>query len=153
VGVHHDREREIDILKQAIEFVLEIGRDREDAVFVIEDRADDPADGQGDGIEGRPFLLDDLVGRILDLLVKRFELGHIVGAALPAFGAIARERNPPTEVALQTATSLSPCSPTIIAWTLRGSIPVSFATAVLRREVSRTVPLPRTWEAGKPSFL
>jgi len=54
---------------------------------------------------------------------------------------------------LHAASSLSPCSPIINAWTLRLSISRCSPNRYLNRPVSRTVPEPITRFAGYPDSL
>ena len=51
---------------------------------------------------------------------------------------------------LQTGTSLSPCSPTMNAWTERASTPKWSDRAARKRAVSRIVPDPMTRSGGRP---
>ena len=56
--------------------------------------------------------------------------------------------SPDTLASLQTASSLSPCSPMMKAWTFRLSTPSSSPSSCLSRPVSSTVPEPMTRSLG-----
>ena len=60
---------------------------------------------------------------------------------------------PETLARLQMAISESPCSPTMRAWTLRGSTPRCSPSTYLKRAVSSTVPDPMMRFAGNPESL
>jgi len=53
----------------------------------------------------------------------------------------------------QIGSMVSPCSPRIIARTWVGGRFKELEISEQKREVSRTVPSPSTWEAGKPGLL
>ena len=53
----------------------------------------------------------------------------------------------------QTGNSVSPCSPTMLAWTLGTATPARRASSQRSREVSRTVPEEKMRPAGSPEIF
>ena len=72
------------------------------------------------------------------------------GAFIPAARQKSSKSAPEMFALDQTATSLSPCSPSMNAWTLRLSTPSLRPRRHLTRAVSRTVPEPMTRSGGNP---
>ncbi|CAC6988312.1 Uncharacterised protein [Staphylococcus aureus] len=59
---------------------------------------------------------------------------------------------PATFACDQTASSVSPCSPIILASTLEGATPSSWLIKYCKRALSNTVPEPITRSAGNPVY-
>ena len=69
------RQGEEYVLKVPVELVLDIGRDGENMVLIIEDDVEDFAYGKSDCIEGRAFLGNDLIGFVPDVIMKSVQIG------------------------------------------------------------------------------
>jgi hypothetical protein len=117
--VDHRRQRQEDVVDPVV--VANQRAHRQHRALVAHDRLDDAQQSGGDGVVRGALALDDLVGGVADGDEDRFH--RIAVEADPVRRAELGQAHPGDVRRAPDGTSLSPCSPTMNAWTERGSTP------------------------------